>query len=127
MHTLKLHQKATGKAPPALVNRPSGTVVSNFYLESFFFLSQFRGVGLNGPAPLSFSDVREYAKVVGLNTADAVLFFSDVMAGLDSVYLLHMSTKKPPMPTAGPGRQKVNAALLRKSSKLKAQSKGLRS
>lgn len=70
------------------------TVSSQFYLESFFFLGRFRGLGMSGPLPLSFADVKEYAVTIGLRTSEAILFFADVMAELDSVFLLYAAKKQ---------------------------------
>ena len=81
----------TGQIPPALESRPSPKPHLQYYLEGFLFLSQFRGQGMNGPENLSFSQIRDYCITIGLTTTDAIIFFAEIMAGLDSVYLKHMN------------------------------------
>ena len=38
-------------------------------------------------SPLYFKDITEYARIVGYRAADDLLFFADMMAACDSVFL----------------------------------------
>jgi hypothetical protein len=79
--------KKTGELPPALANKPDITPDYAFYLNSFFFLSKFRGSSGYGPNPLSLSDIWEFCRKVGFHDADMQFFFADIMHACDSVYL----------------------------------------
>ena len=46
---------------------------------------------MSGPLPLTFSDIREYCELVGWRSADAIMFFADIMAAMDSVYMPYMA------------------------------------
>jgi hypothetical protein len=80
--------RKTGELPPALANKPHITPDYAFYINSFFFLSKFRGSNGYGPNPLSLPDIWEYCDRVGLSDPDMQLFFADVMHACDDVYLV---------------------------------------
>jgi len=67
--------------------------LSRFYLDCFFFLGRFRGISSSGLLSLTFSDIERYAERIGIRTTEGVLFFADIMAGLDAVYLKFMREK----------------------------------
>lgn len=73
--------------PQALLSRPKLTRDSLFYLEAFFFLSGFRSYGMSGPLPIALSEIAEYARLVGYNTSDDILFFVEIVHACDMVYL----------------------------------------
>ena len=87
MDALRLSYKKTGVVPPALAEQPVITPDLQFYLESFFFLSSFRGSSGFGPNPLAFSDVYRYAELIGYTSPEDFLPFAEMMRACDQVYL----------------------------------------
>ena len=56
-------------------------------MESFYFLSAFRTAGFSSINPLNFSDLVQYARLVGYTSDDDVLFFLEVMVAADQAFL----------------------------------------
>ncbi len=57
-----------------------------FYLDAFFFLSDFRYPGFNGPGPIPFETILTYAVYVGYTGPADQYFFVDVIRACDAVY-----------------------------------------
>lgn len=96
MDTLLLHKERTGETPPALLNRPQSNQVFEFYLTAFNTLDTTRPPSMGEAASISFSEICEYARIVGYTASSDILFFADVMMECDSVFIAFYKSRPKP-------------------------------
>ena len=77
---------STGKLPPALEKRPDVTHDVQFYLQSFFKLSNFRTMGFSSMGAIPMQDILAYAEMVGYTSIEDRAFFVDMITALDIEY-----------------------------------------
>ena len=77
---------ASGKLPPALEKRPDVTPDVQFYLQSFFRLSNFRTMGFSSMGSIPMADILAHAEMVGYTSMEDRAFFVDMMTALDIEY-----------------------------------------
>ncbi len=81
------HKRFPNDPPPALARKPTTNKFIEFYLSAFHRLNSSRSAGFSGPSPISFSDICNYAQLVGYTNATDIFFFADVIMECDSVYM----------------------------------------
>jgi len=77
---------SSGKVPPALEKRPDVTPDIQFYLQSFFRLSNFRTMGFSSIGSIPMPDILAYAEMVGYTSVEDRAFFVDMITALDIEY-----------------------------------------
>lgn len=62
---------------------------------------------MSGPLPLVLSEVAEYARLIGYNTSDDILFFVETIHACDMVYLQKAADEQKAQSASSSGRSRA--------------------
>lgn len=93
LKTLEEIHLSTGIAPPALRSKPT-LLASGFpYWEAFWYLSQQRAEGFNGPLPIQASEILAYFLLTEIDTLAHRLTYMRMIAAMDRAFFEHRAAK----------------------------------
>lgn len=84
--TLQRHAENGGNVP-ALENCPELDAYQRWVYQAFQSLTQSRQIGMNGPQPISVSEINAYCQLKRIQDLDERQRFTELVKAMDRTYL----------------------------------------